>query len=103
MKTLYIAAGAVAVFLLFQKGQKKAASDNQLQDTLSSQRGSDWIGAGGLFAMWDRLSGADLVAPGYPNLTNSAQADPGKIGILSAGLLPGWDGTIPNAPAKAGA
>ena len=94
MKHLYIAAGAVAVFLLWNKGQKAKKTDNQLQDTLASQQGSDWIGAGGLFAMWDRLSGADLVAPGYPNIAPGPVADPGKVGQLQTGMVPGWNGTL---------
>lgn len=98
MKHLYVAAGVVAV-LLWTRGQKKADSFNQLQDTLASQKGSDWIGSGGLYALWDRLSGTDLAAPGYSNLNGSAQADPGKVGQIDAGLTAGWDGTLGNPAA----
>lgn len=94
MKHLYIAAGAVAVFLLWHKGQKKQTSSTQLQDTLASQQGSDWIGVGGLFDMWDRLSGSDLVAPGYSNITGQPTADPGKIGTIQTGITPGWNGSL---------
>lgn len=92
IKTEYIVAAVVAVMWL--KGRKKEASDTQLQDTLASQKGSDWIGSGGLYAMWERLQGTDLVAKNYPNIAPGAQADPGKIGLLSTNILPGWDGSI---------
>ena len=92
-----IGAGLV---LLWMRGNKKQAASTQLQDTMSSQQGSDWIGVGGLYDMWDRLSGSDLVVKGYPNLTNSAVADPGKIGTIQTGILPAWDGSIATAAAK---
>jgi hypothetical protein len=92
MKTAYIVAGLVT--LLWVKGRKTKDAKNQIAETASSQRGSDWIGAGGLYAMWDRLSGADLHAPGYSNIAAGPVADPGKMGALSAGILPGWDGGI---------
>jgi hypothetical protein len=95
MKTAYIAGAAIVAFILLQRGKKKDQAANQLQDTMASQKGSDWIGAGGLFAMWDRLAGKDLVAPGYPNMDpSSAVADPGKIGIIQTGLTPGWNGSL---------
>lgn len=95
MKNAYLAAGAVAVFLLWQRGHKNKQADTQLQDTLASQRGSDWIGAGGLFAMWDRLSGADLVAKDYSNIGGQAVADPGRIGTLQAATpMAAWNGNL---------
>lgn len=94
MKHVYIAVGAVAAFYLWNKGHQVKKGDTQLQDTLASQRGSDWIGSGGLYAMWDRLSGSDLVAPGYPNISGDATADPGKVGALQAGVMPGWNGSL---------
>ena len=101
MKHLYLIAGAVGV-LFWAKGHSAQKSSTQVQDTVSSQKGSDWIGAGGLYSMWDRLSGADLTAPGYANLQPGAQADPGKVGQLSTGLVAGWDGSMvtPNSTGK---
>lgn len=92
MKHLYIAAGAVAVFLLWSKGQKAKKGDTQLQDTLASQQGSDWIGAGGLFAMWDRLNGDDLKLQAYPNASGQVSADFAKVDL--AGMVPGWNGSL---------
>lgn len=93
IKTEYIIGAALV--LLWMKGTKKAKSDNQLQDTMSSQQGSDWIGSGGLYAMWDRLSGSDLVAKGYPNIDpTTAVADPGRVGQLQTGLTVSWNGSL---------
>ena len=86
--------GAVLV-LLWARGTQAKKSTTQMEDTVASQQGSDWIGAGGMLAMWDRLSGADLVVKNYRNIDpNSAQADPGKIGALQTGLAPSWNGSI---------
>ncbi|MFZ3221286.1 MAG: hypothetical protein WA174_14710 [Rhodoferax sp.] len=86
-----IGAGLVLMWL---KGRKKEVSSNQVQDTIASQQGSDWIGSGGMYAMWDRLNGTDLGAKGYPNLAAGPVADPGKVGQLNAGIKTQWDGTI---------
>lgn len=94
MKTLYIAAGAVAVFLMWRKGQQAKTSDLQLQDTIASQQGSDWIGSGGLFAMWDRLSGSDLKLDAYPNASGEVSADFSKVARRNASLMPGWNGSL---------
>jgi hypothetical protein len=87
----FIGAGLV---LLWLKGSRKKATDVQMADTIASQKGSDWIGVGGLYDAWDRLSGADLKLESYPNLHVGAQADPGKIGTLQSGILAGWDGSM---------
>lgn len=94
MKWQYVAAG-VALVMLWGRGQQKKATNTQLVDTIASQQGSDWIGSGGLYAMWDRLSGSDLVAKNYPNIdASTAQADPGKVGMIKTGLVPGWNGSL---------
>ena len=81
-----IGAGLV---IWWMRAHKAKQTDNQHMDTIASQQGSDWIGTA-----WDRLSGADLIAKGYPNLSNGPTADPGKVGALNAGIMLGWDGTL---------
>lgn len=84
----HLAIGAAALVLLqWYKGQQITAAAKQVEDSVP-RAGSDWIGT-----MWDRLSGTDLVAPGYPNLAAGAVADPGKVGILDAKIAIGWDGS----------
>lgn len=82
-----IGAGLV---LLWLKGSKQQAQSTQLSDTIPKE-GGDWADMGN---MWTRLSGAGLSAPGYKNLAAGPLADPGKIGALNAGIMPGWNGEI---------
>lgn len=87
MKLEYILGAGLV--LLWLRGNKKIAASTQVKDSIPTE-GTDWIGTA-----WDRLNGAqDLTAKGYPNLAAGAQADPGKVGQLSAGLSTGWDGTL---------
>lgn len=94
MKHLYVAAGAVAVFLLWKRGQAKQKTSTQLQDTMASQKGSDWIGIGGMYDMWDRLSGADLKLRDYPNASGGVSADFSKVDRRTQAIMPAWDGTL---------
>jgi hypothetical protein len=92
-----IGAGLV---LLWLRGAKKEAASTQHADTNAlNAQGSDWIGAGGQFAAWDRLSGRDLTAPGYGNIAGGANADPGKIGTMQTGLQFDWAGNVVQAAA----
>ena len=82
------------VVLLWLKGRKKQQSETQQAETASSQRGSDWIGVGGLYDMWDRLSGSDLLLKDYPNASGSVSADFSKVTRRDMGLAPAWDGSL---------
>lgn len=87
IKIEYVA--VTALVLLWLRGSKAQAASTQVADSIPVN-GTDW----NMGDMWSRLSGAGLTAPGYANLSAGPQADPGKIGQLSAGILPHWDGAL---------
>lgn len=87
MKTSYIIGGA-ALLLLWVKGMHRTSARDQLLDS-EPLAGGDFVGD-----TWARLDGADLVAQGYPNITNSPNADPGRIGVMGLNLNTMWNGTI---------
>lgn len=92
IKLEYIA-GAL-LLIVWARGTKSESEKNQIADTVASQRGSDWIGAGGLYAMWDRLSSADLVLADYPNASGDVLPNYSKVNRREINLQPTWNGGI---------
>lgn len=79
-----------ALVLMWMRGTKKAQQSTQLQDSMPLE-GGNWQDMGD---MWSRLNGQGMSASGYPNLASGPVADPGKVGILNAGLMPSWNGSL---------
>lgn len=91
MKPLYIAAAA-AFGIFWWRGHKQRLAADAVAAGTADNTGphtTDFVGT-----LWQRLAGADLVAPAHPNLGGGAVADPGKVGTASSGLQAGWDGSI---------
>lgn len=88
MKTAYVVA-AVALGLLWLRGHKRARAEQSLNEGIDFTNATDWQGT-----LWQRLSGADLTLSHAPNLGGTAVADPGKVGLANAGIVPAWNGGL---------
>lgn len=77
MTGTHIAVAVLAVLLWNGRHRKKAST--QLQDTIAiTAGGTDWQGT-----LWERLNGADLIAPGHTNSTGTASADVSRLFLLT--------------------
>lgn len=91
MKQAYYAAAAAVLALLWTRGRKQQAAVKTLDEGYNFADATDWQGG----SMWERLAGTDLKLSHAPNLGNTAQADPGRVGLAGSGLVAGWNGNLP--------
>lgn len=88
-KNMYFIAAVAVGAILWRRGKAIEAAKNKIQEATPND-GSNWQGD-----LWGRLEGAhDLKAPVSRNLDNSVNADPGRVGQASVGLVPAWDGSL---------
>lgn len=90
MKNLYILAAVAVGAILWKRGKNIEAAKNKITEATHTD-GTNWTGGG----VYERLAGLDLLAPLSRNVDNSVNADPGKVGGASLGLLPTWNGSLP--------
>lgn len=87
MNNIYLIGAAIAG-VLYVRGKKKIKADTTVQKGLDFTQATDWQGSA-----WDRINGAlDMVLVNHPNLTQSAQADPGRVGLAASGIVATWNG-----------
>lgn len=89
MKKMYLVAAIGVAAILWKRGKAIEAAKHKMEEA-APKDGTNWTGD-----LWTRLTTAnDLKAPVSRNLDDATNADPGKVGQASVGLVPGWNGSL---------